>query len=126
RLGGGRLRKDRRSPYHRSSMVMTRPADGKSEGPGRHWTLGGTPGRSGVDRTASRQALCDDDDALPRRIRTSSRTAPRGGDRRRHRAHRDSPRLGEIDAHAPTTAHTPTETTPEVRPRVAPSERSFR
>ena len=72
-------------------MVVRRAASRKD---------GRTGQRSKLTRAGSSGTLSHDD-ALPRRIRTTSRTAPRGCGRRRHRAHPDSPLLGEIDAHAP-------------------------
>src|SRR4026209_868734 len=109
------------APAGRSrEVVASRALEHRSETPGRpvaSWTNGELTPRlpSGT---------LGDDDALPRRTRTFSRTAPGRSDRRRHPAHPDSPRLGEIDAHAPFVAHTPTETPEEVRLPGVPSERS--
>jgi hypothetical protein len=88
---GRRTVRNHRSANHRSSMVVRGGASRKDGRTGR---------RSKLTRAGSSGTLSHDD-ALPRRIRTTSRTAPRGCGRRRHRAHLDSPLLGEIDAHAP-------------------------
>jgi len=100
---------------HRATRIITARARDK----GRH-------GKDGRPLLATNRLFrhTQISDALPRRIPTGMRSAPRGIARRRHRADSHSPRLGGDVAHAPaTSAHTPTETTPVVRP---PGERRRR